>query len=109
VPTELGMVVTDLLVQSFDDIFDVRYTAGMEEALDEIEEGKVDWRIALGEFYEKFRADLERAETEMTDIKRMEKPTDLVIATSAASPVIKWDATAASSPAQAIPTAQPGS
>jgi DNA topoisomerase-1 len=89
-PTELGMVVTDLLVQSFDDIFDVRYTASMEEALDEIEEGKVDWRVALSEFYEKFRADLVRAETEMTDIKRMEKPTDLVCDKCAKPMVIKW-------------------
>src|SRR5207247_9774580 len=46
VPTELGMVVTDLLVESFDDIFDVRYTARMEEELDEIEDVKLDWRAA---------------------------------------------------------------
>ena len=39
-PTELGMVVTDLLVESFDDIFDIRYTARMEEELDAIEDGK---------------------------------------------------------------------
>jgi len=39
VPSELGMVVTDLLLESFDDIFDVSYTARMEEELDEIEEG----------------------------------------------------------------------
>src|SRR6202035_2583148 len=42
-PTELGMVVTDLLLESFDDIFDVKYTARMEEELDDIEAGKVDW------------------------------------------------------------------
>jgi DNA topoisomerase-1 len=90
VPTELGMVVTDLLVQSFDDIFEVQYTANMEEALDEIEDGKIDWRLALNEFYEKFRADLERAETEMTDIKRMEKPTDLVCDKCGKPMVIKW-------------------
>src|SRR5580658_321252 len=42
-PTELGMVVTDLLLESFNDIFDVRYTARMEQELDEIEEGKLDW------------------------------------------------------------------
>ncbi len=89
-PTELGMVVTDLLVESFDDIFEVRYTASMEEALDEIEEGKLDWRMALNEFYEKFRADLVRAETEMTDIKRMEKPTDLVCDKCGKPMVIKW-------------------
>ena len=53
-PTELGMVVTDLLLESFDDIFDVQYTARMEEELDEIEEGKLDWRAAMGEFYERF-------------------------------------------------------
>ncbi len=47
-PTELGMVVTDLLLESFDDIFDVKYTARMEEELDEIEEGKLDWRVGHG-------------------------------------------------------------
>ena len=47
IPTELGMVVTDLLLESFDDIFDVKYTARMEEELDEIEEGKLDWRTAM--------------------------------------------------------------
>src|SRR5271156_3946277 len=50
-PTELGMVVVDLLLESFDDIFEVKYTARMEEELDEIEEGKIDWRQAMGEFY----------------------------------------------------------
>jgi DNA topoisomerase-1 len=77
VPTELGTVVTDLLVRNFDDIFDVKYTARMEEELDEIEEGKLDWRAAMTEFYEKFKADLERAEREMEDVKRREIPTDI--------------------------------
>ena len=54
-PTELGMVVTDLLLENFDDIFDVKYTARMEEELDEIEEGKLDWRTAMSEFYEQLR------------------------------------------------------
>jgi DNA topoisomerase I len=89
-PTELGMVVTDLLVESFDDIFAVEYTASMEEDLDNIEEGKVDWRMALDEFYGKFKQDLVRAETEMTDIKRMEKPTDLVCDKCGKPMVIKW-------------------
>jgi len=90
VPTELGMVVTDLLVESFDDIFDVRYTARMEEELDEIEEGKIDWRAALTEFYGKFEKDLEHAERHMTDIKRMEKPTDLTCDKCGKPMVIKW-------------------
>ncbi len=90
VPTELGMVVTDLLLECFDDIFDVTYTARMEEELDNIEEGKLDWRQAMSEFYDKFRQDLLRAETEMTDIKRMEKPTDLVCDKCGKPMVIKW-------------------
>ena len=75
VPTELGMVVTDLLLESFQNLFDVTYTARMEEELDEIEEGKMDWREAMSEFYERFQKDLEHAERHMTDIKRMEEPT----------------------------------
>ena len=89
-PTELGMVVTDLLLESFDDIFDVKYTARMEEELDEIEEGKLDWRAAMGEFYTKFDKDLKHAEEHMTDIKRMEKPTDLTCEKCGKPLVIKW-------------------
>ena len=89
-PTELGMVVTDLLLESFDDIFDVTYTARMEQELDEIEEGKIDWRIAMQEFYERFDKDLKHAEEHMTDIKRMEKPTDLTCEKCGKPLVIKW-------------------
>ncbi len=90
IPTELGMVVTDLLIQSFDDIFDVKYTARMEEELDDIEEGKIDWREAMAEFYGRFSRDLEYAEANMTDIKRMEKPIDEVCPKCGKPLVIKW-------------------
>jgi DNA topoisomerase-1 len=90
IPTELGMVVTDLLVESFDDIFQVQYTARLEEELDEIGEGKLDWRDAMAEFYQKFSKDLEHAEEHMTDIKRMEKPTDLTCEKCGKPLVIKW-------------------
>ena len=89
-PTELGTVVTDLLLESFGDIFDVLYTARLEEELDEIEDGKMDWRVAMAEFYEKFSADLERAAVQMTDIKRMEKPTDFICDKCGKAMVIKW-------------------
>ena len=89
-PTELGMVVTDLLLESFDDIFDVTYTARMEAELDEIEEGKIDWRVAMQEFYERFDKDLKHAEEHMTNIKRMEKPTDLICEKCGKPLVIKW-------------------
>jgi len=89
-PTELGMVVTDLLLESFDDIFDVTYTARMEQELDDIEDGKLDWRDAMGEFYGRFVKDIEHAEEHMTDIKRMEKPTDLICEKCGKPLVIKW-------------------
>ena len=90
IPTELGMVVTDLLLESFNDLFDVTYTARMEEELDEIEDGKMEWRAALAEFYDRFQKDLEHAERHMTDIKRMERPTDLVCDKCGKPMVIKW-------------------
>jgi DNA topoisomerase I len=76
-PTELGMVVNDLLVKNFSDIFDVAYTARMEEELDDVEEGKLAWTQALDEFYSKFEKDLRRAEREMVDLKGEGIPTDV--------------------------------
>ncbi len=75
-PTELGMVTSDLLVKNFSDIFDVAYTARMEEELDEIEEGKLSWTDALDEFYKKFKKDLRLAERDMDDLKGEGVPTD---------------------------------
>jgi DNA topoisomerase-1 len=89
-PTELGMVVTDLLLESFNDIFEVQYTARMEEELDEIGEGKLDWRDAMAEFYVRFEKDIKHAEEHMTDIKRMETPTDLKCEKCGKPLVIKW-------------------
>ena len=89
-PTELGMIVVDLLLESFDDIFDVSYTARMEEELDDIEEGKLDWRKAMGEFYVRFDKDIKHAEEHMTDIKRMEEPTGEMCDKCGKPLVMKW-------------------
>ena len=59
-PTMLGEKVSVLLVKSFEDIFDVSFTARLEEELDEIEEGKLPWREAVKEFWEKFVVDLDQ-------------------------------------------------
>jgi DNA topoisomerase I len=90
VPTELGMVVTDLLLENFQNLFDITYTARMEEELDEIEDGKMDWREAMSEFYERFQKDLAHAERHMTDIKRMEEPTGEACEKCGKPLVIKW-------------------
>ncbi len=68
-PTMLGERVSLLLVKSFEDIFDVTFTARLEEELDEIEEGKLPWREAVKEFWEKFIVDLDRADDEMLSYK----------------------------------------
>ncbi len=90
IPTEIGFVVTDLLVVNFKDIFDFQYTARLEEELDEIEEGKESWTNALAEFYKKFEKDLHYAEKHMENVKRMEKPTDEKCERCGSPLVIKW-------------------
>src|SRR5438046_6212107 len=89
-PTEIGLVVTDLLVENFPDIFDVQYTARLEEELDEIEEGQEKWTDAMSEFYKRFEKDLRYAQKHMENIKRMEKPTDEKCERCGAPLVIKW-------------------
>jgi DNA topoisomerase-1 len=64
-PTELGFLVTDLLVKSFPDILNTTFTAQMESNLDKIERGEVKWILVMKAFYESFRNDLEKAQKEM--------------------------------------------
>jgi len=68
-PTALGMIITDLLIKSFDDILDVEYTRGLEEDLDRIEQGKADYKGTLTTFYKKFKKDLAKASKEMQNLK----------------------------------------
>ncbi|MFQ5682288.1 MAG: type I DNA topoisomerase [Candidatus Binatia bacterium] len=89
-PTELGFLVTDLLVDSFPDILNVKFTAGMEELLDRIEEGKEDWLKVMKHFYSSFSRDLKRAQSEMRDVKREETPTEIACEKCGAMMVIKW-------------------
>jgi DNA topoisomerase-1 len=89
-PTELGFVVTDLLVQHFQDIMNVEYTAAMEQELDEIEDGKDNFLNTLNQFWKKFEKDLKRAQTEMKDIKRLEEKTDEVCEKCGKGMVLKW-------------------
>jgi DNA topoisomerase-1 len=90
-PTELGQLITELLVASFPRILDVEFTARMEEALDEVEEGKVDWHALLGDFYHGgFKDSLEKAKVEMRDVKREEIPTEHACHECGQAMVIKW-------------------
>jgi len=89
-PTELGFLVTDLLVDSFPDILNVKFTAEMEDSLDKIEEGKEKWLKVMKRFYSSFSRDLKRAESEMRDVKREEIPTDIPCEKCGAMMVVKW-------------------
>jgi DNA topoisomerase-1 len=89
-PTELGLVVNDLLVVNFPDIFDIEFTAQMEESLDKIEEGERDWVDTLKEFYNPFQKDLEMAKVSMRDIKREMIPTDAVCERCGSKMVKRW-------------------
>jgi DNA topoisomerase-1 len=89
-PTEIGMVVCDLLVKNFPYIFDVAYTAKLEEELDEIEEGTEKWTTLLNGFYGYFEEELKDAGAKMEDIKRMEKPTTEKCDLCGSPLVLKW-------------------
>jgi DNA topoisomerase-1 len=74
--TELGSKVVDKLVKHFPDIFDLRFTARMEDRLDDIEGGQAGWIKVLHDFYGPFKADLERAAEEMVHAKAESEPSD---------------------------------
>jgi len=77
-PTDLGQMVNDLLVASFPRILDAGFTAQMEDELDKVEEGELDWQALLREFYSDFESTLEQAEQNMVDLKKTGAPTDEV-------------------------------
>jgi len=74
-PTELGRLVSDLLIEHFPDVMDVEFTAAMEDQLDQIEEGKRPWVRVLHEFYEPFEQHLKAASQRMPSIKNLAEPT----------------------------------
>ncbi|MBI2896714.1 MAG: type I DNA topoisomerase [Deltaproteobacteria bacterium] len=90
VPTELGALVTDKLVRHFPKILDVEFTAQMEESLDLVEDGSVDWALLLATFYEPFHVTVEKALVEMDDVKTIETPTDNLCPKCGKPMVIKW-------------------
>src|SRR6202012_1385129 len=75
VPTEIGTVVTNLLVKNFPYIFDSTYTAKLETELDDIEDGREKWTDLLSGFYSHFADELKEADKKMEDIQAMEHAT----------------------------------
>jgi DNA topoisomerase-1 len=77
IPTTLGRIVTDLLVEHFGNIVDYDFTSALEQQLDDIAEGSKKWVPVLREFYGPFRSTLELAQHQMRNVKREEIVTDL--------------------------------
>lgn len=76
-PTELGTVVCRMLMTSFPDVMNVDFTAQVEELLDKIEEGDVDWKKVLKDFWKDFEKTLLKAQEEMKNLKKQSTPTGL--------------------------------
>jgi DNA topoisomerase-1 len=89
-PTLLGCSVSDLLIQGFPEIMDVKFTAEMEEKLDDVEEGSVNWIELLKGFYEGFSTRLDSAQESMKSLKREGIATDIECEKCGAQMIIKW-------------------
>ena len=91
IPTALGIVVNDLLLEQFPGIVDVKFSAGMESNLDKVEDGKAEWVKTVDEFYQKFAKSLEAAEENMDGkkVKVPEEETDIVCDKCGRNMVIK--------------------
>ena len=90
VPTEIGMVVSEMLVSHFEDLFDYDYTARLEQELDNIEKGDRDWVDALRAFYKGFSTELAEASESMKNLKREEIPAGIDCEKCNSPMVVKW-------------------
>ena len=90
-PTPLGEVVTGLMLERFQDIIDVEFTANMEQRLDAVEEGKQNWKALIGEFYRGFQKELTDAEAalEGTRLKVPDEVTDEICEVCGKNMVVK--------------------
>ena len=78
VPTDLGMITTDIMKNHFKDIVDIEFTANMEGELDNVEDGKREWVKILRDFYPDFNENLKKAEEEIAKIKIKDEESDVV-------------------------------
>ena len=90
-PTDVGRLVNALLIKGFENIIDVKFTAEMEEQLDTIAEGKVEWSQTLGEFYPSFQTALQEAPDKMYEARKaMEEESEEKCDKCGSNMIIKW-------------------
>jgi DNA topoisomerase-1 len=90
VPTEMGFTVIELLVKHFPKLIDVGFTARMEAELDRVEEGVIDWREVIRDFYNKFSSSLDIAQEAVKSMQKFEQKTNEVCEKCQRPMVIKW-------------------
>ncbi|MBI4685153.1 MAG: type I DNA topoisomerase [Nitrospirae bacterium] len=89
-PTELGIVVNDMLVEKFSDVLDIGFTAKLEDRLDNIEEGKIRWVKVVKDFYKPFSHDLTEATKSTDRVKPQDIPTEEKCDKCGQPMVIRW-------------------
>jgi len=90
IPTELGILIVELLVKHFSKVMDFEFTATMEEELDLVEEGKSKWEDVIRSFYTIFKGQVDAAADGMKTVKRENEPTDEICEKCGKPMVIKW-------------------
>lgn len=88
--TEIGEVVNNIMKQSFPSIVDVNFTANMESLLDGVAEGKVRWKTIIESFYPDLEAAVEKAETELEQVKIEDEVTDVICEECGRNMVVKY-------------------
>ncbi len=89
-PTLLGCSVNDLLIEGFPEIMNIEFTAAMEDKLDKVEDGDVNWVDLLSGFYGDFSKRLDQAEETLKSLKREGVPTDIECGECGAPMIVKW-------------------
>ncbi len=89
-PTELGEIVTNILVKTFPEIMNVKFTAMMEDQLDHVEDGSVNWVELLRKFYTQFEKRLSEAPTQMRNVRAETRPTEVLCEKCGAKMIIRW-------------------
>ena len=90
VPTQLGRIVTEMLIEHFPEVMDLKFTAEMEEELDRIEDGDLDWVAVVRHFYTPFSSRVRTAQEKMREVKREVVQTEHVCELCGKPMVIKW-------------------
>jgi len=88
-PTDLGKLVTNVLVENFENIINEKFTADFENKLDSVEEGSAEWKEIIREFYDTFSKTLKKAEENIKEIEKVEIETDIKCEKCGANMVVK--------------------